>query len=157
MPPNLPKHWRNMNYCSNCGMSFDVCNESQPVCPCCGEDEFNSDSCDYALAEPIIRHTPAGQIPAIPKNLDATWTRYRSNSHGVRLRHELRNVCLRCGSKSNGSSFFVCTSSQCGETWRVNHCGLCKEIVDSRDPETPRCPNCGWLICAACHACNCAV
>jgi hypothetical protein len=159
MPPNSPKHWRKMNYCANCGMSLDVCNQSQPVCPYCGEDDSNNDSCHHAedlLSEPMIRLAPEDEIPAIPENLDATWTRYTGDSRGVRLRHELRGVCIQCGSKSNGSSFFVCTNSQCGETWRVNHCGLCKEIVDSRDPDTPRCLKCGWLICAACHACNCA-
>ena len=27
-------------YCSHCGWEFDQCNESQPVCPCCGESDF---------------------------------------------------------------------------------------------------------------------
>ena len=28
-----------MSRCSSCGNSIDDCNESQPVCPCCGESD----------------------------------------------------------------------------------------------------------------------
>ena len=37
-------------YCSHCGWELDECNESQPVCPCCGESDFtaiNDNSADF--------------------------------------------------------------------------------------------------------------
>jgi hypothetical protein len=74
---------------------------------------------------------------------------------GIRRKRELRTVCLQCGSIATGTSFLTCSNLQCRTTWRVNHCLICKQPVDSCDPATPRCDKCGWLICASCLACNC--
>jgi hypothetical protein len=127
-----------MSRCFNCGASIDDCNESQPVCPRCGE--------------------PNGSFPIVLNSNNQTnqpdlLDRYRKDANGIRLVSSLRGQCLRCGVSNGGGSFRVC--SNCGECWRVNHCLSCGDPVDSRDPETPRCPHCGWLACHTCGACGC--
>lgn len=136
-----------MTNCSNCGTPLDECNESQPVCPGCGEVigwEYDADIelSDKSLSESIDVKSYAAQGRDLPRD--------------IRLRGELRTVCLQCGSNATGRTFLTCGNPLCGAMWRVNRCRLCKEPVDSRDPGTPRCAKCGWLICASCRACNCS-
>ena len=121
-------------------MPLDDCNESQLVSGSCGspQDSTVDDDLEYTATE-----------------IDGFTKRFRNEPREVRNCRELRAVCIRCGSRASGTSFFKCHMRNCNETWRVNRCGKCKQPVDSRAPETPRCPKCGWLICAACNTCNC--
>ncbi len=132
-----------MTYCANCGTPLDECNESQPVCPGCGDMIAAECDADLELADDLLSKTNCGT------------TEGKDRPRGIRLQHELRTVCLQCGSTATGTSFLTCTNLRCRSMWRVNHCLICKEPVDSRDPETPRCAKCGWLICASCLACTC--
>jgi hypothetical protein len=132
-----------MTNCSNCGSPLDVCNESQPFCARCGSPITSEHEPGLELADEV----PSEVNDEVGEGKD--WP------CGVRLQDKLRTVCLRCGSYATGRSFLTCANSQCRATWRVNRCRGCKQPVDSRDPETPRCIKCGWLICASCLACNC--
>ena len=132
-----------MTYCANCGTPLDGCNESQPVCPGCGDTLATECDADLEMADDLLNDAN-----------DET-AEGRCRFRGIRLQHELRTVCLQCGSTATGTSFLTCTNLRCRSMWRVNHCLICKESVDCRDPETPRCAKCGWLICASCLACNC--
>lgn len=123
--------------CNSCGNAIDDCNESQPVCPYCGECYGRIPSEHFSTLSSLI------DLPHL----------YRADPRGIRNEVRLRGLCLRCGGVASGSAFRVC--SHCGNTWRVNHCLSCGRAVDSRDPETPPCPNCGWLICHKCGACRC--
>jgi len=155
---NLFRNRKTMSFCAHCSTSIDESNESQPVCPCCGEAEFSGDSSHNdpdSFESPLFMSTSADQSSETTQDLEAIRNEYKKEPRGIRYRTELRGVCLQCGASATGNSFLVCSNPQCGESWRVNHCHLCKETVDSRDPATPRCPRCGWLTCAACSACNC--
>ncbi len=132
-----------MTYCENCGTPLDECNESQPVCPGCGDTIATEVDAGLELAD----NFPLEANDETAESKD--WPR------GIRLQRELRTVCLQCGSTATGTSFLTCTNLQCQAVWRVNRCLVCKQPVDSRDPETPRCAKCGWLNCASCLACNC--
>jgi hypothetical protein len=129
-----------MAYCAHCGSPLDECNESQPLCPGCGDTIATESDVGIELVADLACGVAAG---------GKGWPR------GIRLQSELRTVCLQCGSGATGRSFLTCTNLQCKATWRVNRCRVCRRPVDSRDPETPRCVKCGWLICAICLACNC--
>jgi hypothetical protein len=124
-----------MSICNQCNMPFDEGNETQPVCAFCGEDNSTSDP----WVEDSAEDSP---------NQDRSYA-------GIRHQKKLRARCLRCGAAAEGKSFLKCNDPKCGTTWRVNRCRICKQPVDSRDPETPRCSKCGWLICATCNGCNC--
>jgi hypothetical protein len=142
-----------MKFCTDCGMPLDDCNESQPVCPGCGEDCFTrSFAVDHQLKSFVPR--PA-EIHRDAVRTASLKMRYQDDPRNIRFSRELRKVCLRFGTEASGYSFFNCPAPGCGESWRVSHCANCKKPVDSRDPETPRCHKCGWLICANCHSCNC--
>lgn len=142
-----------MSFCSQCGMPVDECNESQPVCPCCGEDRVFS---QYGFGRLDLNGlATSSERLSTTSPMSPMIETYNKNPRGIRLQAELHRVCVRCGAQGNGRSFVRCTNPECNEAWRVNHCGKCKQAVDSRDPETPRCANCGWLKCAACNSCNC--
>lgn len=87
--------------------------------------------------------------------------KYAGDPHGIRNEERLCDICLQCGSRAGDKSpqepsFKVCPN--CHNEWYTNHCWNCKEgRVDSRDPETPQCPACGWYKCAcgACHMDGC--
>jgi hypothetical protein len=143
-----------MEFCTDCGMPFDDCNESQPVCPCCGEAGF-TDSSPLDINFRSLVTSLAANANRGSSEIDVLRMRYQSDPRNIRFCQNLRRVCLCCGTEVSGYSFFKCPVPGCGENWRVSHCGNCKQPVDSRDPVTPRCPKCGWLICAACHSCNC--
>ena len=125
-----------MTYCVNCGTLLDECNESQPVCPGCGDTIASECDAGLELADDLLPEA-------------------NGESRGIRLQRELRTVCLQCGATATGISFLTCSNLRCRATWRVSRCLVCQQPVDSRDPETPRCAKCGWLICACCRACNC--
>jgi len=79
--------------------------------------------------------------------------RYQSNPARVRFEDPLRNVCLKCGTSVNWEGLTrKCPS--CKESWYSSHCSCQNGRVDSRDPDTPRCSDCGWLRCADCGACK---
>src|ERR1019366_363057 len=111
---------------------------SQPVCPGCGDTIATEVDAGLELADDL----PPEENDETAEGKD--WPR------GIRLQRELRTVCLQCGSTATGTSFLTCTNLQCRAKWRVNRCLVCKQPVDSRDPDTPRCAKCGWLICARC-------
>jgi hypothetical protein len=135
-----------MTYCANCSSPLDECNESQPVCPRCGSFIASEFDAELELADEALSES-------LDSNEDAA--RYKDWPQGIRLRAEFRTVCLQCSSNATGTSFLTCGNTRCGSIWRVSRCRACKQPVDSRDPETPRCAKCGWLICARCLACNC--
>jgi len=132
-----------MTHCSNCDAPIDECNESQPVCPRCGTSIAEDYEDDFELTEDLYPEAKDETAKG------ADWPR------GIRLQNNLSAVCLNCGSTGTGTTFLTCANNQCRATWRVNRCLKCKKPVDSRDPETPRCTKCGWLICANCLSCNC--
>jgi len=85
--------------------------------------------------------------------------KYKSDPAGLRYALTLRKVCLRCGSEhvrnrlDHTPHVFVCW--ECSTEWFASHCWSCATgLVDSRDPETPLCQQCGWPKCAGCGACN---
>lgn len=145
-----------MELCTDCGMPFDDSNESQPVCPCCGEARSTESSALENNFRSLVVSLAASANRG-SSEIDVLRMRYQSDPRNIRFCRELRKVCLRCGTEAeaSGYSFFNCPAPGCGQSWRVSRCGNCKQPVDSRDPETPRCPKCGWLICATCHSCNC--
>ena len=68
--------------------------------------------------------------------------RYQSNPARVRFEDPLRNVCLKCGTSVNWEGLTrKCPS--CKESWYSSHCSCQNGRVDSRDPDTPRCSDCG--------------
>jgi hypothetical protein len=137
--------------CAQCGTPLDQANESQPVCPECGEPTCSS----YSLFGDDLGDFQAEDAHVISADLQSVIEVYSNDARGIRFQLDLQTVCLQCRSKAAGRSFLRCTNPTCNETWRVNHCGKCKKPVDSRDPETPQCPKCGWLKCAQCDSCNC--
>jgi hypothetical protein len=93
------------------------------------------------------------------RNRPALIVQYRANPAGVRLVTTLRDVCLKCGSEQVRCLSdalprkLVCPD--CATKWTASACWSCTTgLLDSRDPETPRCPQCGWSKCAVCDACN---
>jgi DNA-directed RNA polymerase subunit RPC12/RpoP len=93
------------------------------------------------------------------RNRPALLARYKSDPDGLRFIVTLREVCLRCGSENvrtrsdNMPHVLVCRD--CSSEWLVSHCWSCATgLLDSRDPGTPRCKQCGWPKCAVCGACN---
>ncbi len=131
-----------MSDCESCGMRLDECNESQPVCPCCGEAAYPTGFfCQHTNREleDSWRLTPLSkQLTRTAGNPDEFRQAFRNDPRGIRYVPALHGVCLRCGAVANGTSYRGCSNFQCGESWRVNRCRICKEPVDSRDPETPR-------------------
>ena len=88
--------------------------------------------------------------------------RYLKDPKGIRNDRFMRYHCLGCGSenvKHNNDKGYIEGKQlclDCGAQWYVNHCwrkGYCRARIDSRDPETPKCPACGWSSCT-CGACN---
>ena len=84
---------------------------------------------------------------------------FRSDPAGIRHALTLREVCLNCGSESARSPanivprVYCCPD--CSATWSAGPCWSCATgLLDTRDPETPRCQTCGWTKCAVCGACN---
>jgi hypothetical protein len=84
---------------------------------------------------------------------------YRLNPSGIRNDLQMRNICLQCGSQNAASrsytEYYFRVCQDCGNEWYVNDCWNCDSgHVDSRDPETPQCPNCRWYKCQICGACR---
>lgn len=147
-----------MNFYSSGRTEFRKCNEAQPVRPRCGDADSCEDPPQRRRESMLSATRRRGQLQTdIPDRAMAElqFNQLKADAGGIRLRPELRNVCIRCGCQADGRSSRRCTNPHCREGWRVNRCGVCKAPVDSRDPETPRCHKCGWLICANCDACNC--
>lgn len=93
------------------------------------------------------------------RNRPTLIAKYKSNPAGVRYVLTLRQVCLRCGSEHTRSRTdhtpHVLVCQECTTEWFASHCWSCATgLVDSRDPETPPCKQCGWPKCAVCSACN---
>jgi DNA-directed RNA polymerase subunit RPC12/RpoP len=93
------------------------------------------------------------------RNRPALIAQYRSDPAGLRHVVTLRDVCLRCGSdfvrsrSDQRSQMLVCP--ECSTEWLAGPCWSCSTgLVDSRDPETPPCKECGWPKCAVCGACH---
>ena len=84
---------------------------------------------------------------------------FRKNPAGVRNAVTLRDVCLHCGAEDvrcqSNSLPRVIVCPDCGTSWSASPCWSCTTgMLDTRDPETPRCKQCGWSKCAVCGACN---
>ena len=93
------------------------------------------------------------------RNRPALIVQYRADPTGVRLVSTLRDVCLHCGSEQvrclSDSLPRKMVCPDCATKWTANACWSCSDgLLDSRDPETARCPQCGWSKCAVCGACN---
>lgn len=73
----------------------------------------------------------------------------------IRLDLTMENRCLVCGGeaelKENKPYEYICT--KCHISYYRPHCWHCKDTLDSRDTEIPRCSECGWLRCT-CSACK---
>jgi len=85
--------------------------------------------------------------------------RYKRDPVGLRHVATLRDVCLNCGSENirtradQAPHVRVCW--ECSAEWFASGCWSCTTgLLDSRDPETPPCKQCGWPKCAICGACN---
>ena len=148
--------------CPMCGYRVDLLNESQPVCPRCGTDPFESDDSDedyfewkdreVSSSEPVLSPPLRGSIADVPALLD----KYAKNRAGLGRERSLQNVCLDCRGSSVGrkAGHRECLNPQCGARWYVNHCWQCKEGLDSRDTSARRCPRCKWQACWKCGACK---
>jgi hypothetical protein len=84
---------------------------------------------------------------------------FRNNPAGVRNAVTLRDVCLHCGSEDvrcqSDSLPRILVCPDCGTSWSAGICWSCTTgMLDTRDPEMPRCKQCGWPKCAVCGACN---
>ena len=84
---------------------------------------------------------------------------FRSDPTGIRLAVTLREVCIHCGSEQArcqpASQPLVYVCPECNTHWSAGPCWSCASgLLDTRDPETPRCKQCGWPKCAVCGACN---
>jgi hypothetical protein len=93
------------------------------------------------------------------RNRPALIAQFRSNPAGLRHAVTLRDVCLHCGSDHVRCQsdilprILVCPD--CATKWSTSACWSCTTgRLDTRDPETPRCQQCGWSKCAVCGACN---
>ncbi len=89
----------------------------------------------------------------------ALMAHYKLAPAGVRLVATLRDVCLNCGSEHirihTDSRPHVRMCSNCNTDWFASQCWSCATgQLDSRDPETAPCPQCGYLKCADCGSCN---
>jgi len=85
------------------------------------------------------------------------WENFLGYPAGIRYMSWMANVCF-CGSNNiqriTQQGFKPNRHCRnCPREWHVDHCWNCGSMVDSRDPETPPCSNCNWLICANCNAC----
>lgn len=93
------------------------------------------------------------------RNRPALMAQYKLAPAGVRLVATLRDVCLNCGSENirvrTASRPNVRMCSNCNTDWFASRCWSCATgQLDSRDPETAPCPQCGYLKCADCGGCN---
>lgn len=87
----------------------------------------------------------------------ALFERYRGNRRGLRKKTGMESVCLICGSSDvvvqDPARPHVHHCRSCGFDFLRHLCGTCGEMVDSRDPETPKCRHCGLCRCV-CSACS---
>ncbi|HEY5975935.1 MAG TPA: hypothetical protein VIU41_14460 [Geobacteraceae bacterium] len=80
------------------------------------------------------------------------YMRYHKDRQGLRKEPRMASVCLICGSadvvvRSEAEPYrHYCRN--CGFEFLRYRCRLCGESVDGRDPETPRCRECGWCLCS---------
>lgn len=93
------------------------------------------------------------------RNRPALFAQYKLAPSGLRLIATLRDVCLNCGSENirihSDTRPHVRMCSNCNTDWFASRCWSCTTgLLDSRDPETQPCPQCGRLKCADCGACN---
>ena len=85
--------------------------------------------------------------------------KYRADPRGIRNEPRMRAICLQCGSRNVTlkcpEEYYVKHCQDCGSEWYTNHCWNCDDgLVDRRDPETPKCHECGWYRCYKCGACR---
>lgn len=93
------------------------------------------------------------------RNRPVLFIKYKADPTGIREVETLKHVCIRCGSEwvrgKTAQTLHVLVCEECWSEWYVNRCWSCATgKLDSRDPETPPCPVCGRIKCAACSACN---
>jgi hypothetical protein len=93
------------------------------------------------------------------RNRPTLIAQFRVNPAGLRHAVTLRDVCLHCGSEharcQSDVQPLVLVCPDCSTKWSASDCWSCTTgLLDSRDPETPRCPQCGWTKCPVCGACN---
>ena len=93
------------------------------------------------------------------RNRPALMVQYKLAPAGVRHVATLRDLCLNCGSENvrirTDSRPHVRMCSNCNTEWFASRCWSCTTgQLDSRDPETAPCPQCGYLKCTVCEACN---
>lgn len=85
--------------------------------------------------------------------------RYKADPTGIRHVETLQHMCMSCGSEwvqgKTATTRYILVCKECRAEWYVNQCWSCVTgRLDSRDPETPPCEECGRIKCAECGACN---
>lgn len=145
--------------CPMCGFRVDLANESQPVCPCCGTDPFESDDDVYfewrAEEADSFESTPS-QRSGVSVDLPALLDKYAKNRAGIGGEPSLQDLCLDCRSSSVGKEGGrrQCRNPQCRAKWYVAQCWKCHAGIDSRDSAASRCHRCRWQKCRKCGACD---
>jgi hypothetical protein len=84
-------------------------------------------------------------------------SRYRSDLSGIRNNSFMANICLNCGHQNTPTLPGDKVCEECNTEWYRYHCWNCQRPIDSRDPGTPRCRRCHFLVCANCKSCFCQV
>ena len=99
------------------------------------------------------------EVAEARRSRPALIAQFRSDPVGLRHVVTLREVCLHCGSEQvrcqSDTLPRVLVCPDCGTEWSASACWSCATgLLDTRDPETPPCQQCGWSKCAVCGACN---
>ena len=132
------------------------------------QDEQAQEAHATQVAEARAEHTQQLHLAEISqreetaqarRNRPALIAKFRSEPAGLRRIVTLRDVCLHCGSEQvrcqSDTLPHVLVCPDCGTRWSTSACWSCATgLLDTRDPETPRCEKCGWTKCAVCGACN---
>jgi hypothetical protein len=107
----------------------------------------------------VVEMRQQEEVAEARRNRPTLIAQFRADPTGLRKAVTLREVCLHCGSEQvrcqsdNLPRVLVCPD--CATRWIANACWSCATgLLDTRDPETPRCRQCGWPKCAECGACN---
>jgi len=110
---------------------------------------------EWHAAEMRRREVAAEAIRSRP----ALIAQFRSDPAGLRNAVTLQEVCIHCGAEQarcqSTSLPLVLVCPDCATRWSAGACWSCATgQLDTRDPESPRCQQCGWPKCVACGACN---
>jgi hypothetical protein len=107
-----------------------------------------------------VAHLQLREETAIARrNRPTLIAQFRADPTGIRHAATLREVCLNCGSEhvrcQSDTLPLILACPDCSTKWSASACWSCTTgLLDTRDPETPRCEKCRWPKCAVCGACN---